>query len=88
MEPIYSELSEDDVACVPTKKEATTKVKKSAPRPKNSKEDEESQGVEASLLNVSDDDGEDDIKSKSKSKATSSQGKTQGKSCPVSIRLL
>ena len=55
MEPIYSELSEDDGACMPTKKAATTNVKKSAPPPDISKEDEEkrppsSQGVEASLL--------------------------------------
>ena len=73
------------------------KVKKSAPPPDISKEDEEkglssSQGVEARLLkgvarpakslNASDDDGNDNIK-KSKSKVTRSQGKLQGKSCPV-----
>jgi hypothetical protein len=88
VEPIYSELSEDDAACMPTKKEAITKVKKSAPPPEISKEDKEkgapsSQDVKASLLNVSDDDGDGDIGSKSKSKATSRQGKTQGRSRPV-----
>jgi hypothetical protein len=55
VEPIYSELSEDDAECMPTKKEATTKLKKSALPPDILKEDKEkgppsSQGAEASLL--------------------------------------
>ena len=100
MEPIYSELSDDDAVCVPTKKAATKKVKKSAPPPDISKEDEEKgppsgQGVKACLLkdtlgvarpanSLNASDGDDDIKSKGK--VTSSHGKPQGKSClPPSV---
>ena len=101
MQPIFSELSDDDAVCVPTKRAATKKVKKFASPPDISKEDEEkgppsSQGVKASLpkdtlavarpANASDDDGDDDIKSKSK--VTSSHGKPQGKSCLLPSRLL
>ena len=98
VEPIYSEVLENDAACMPMRK-AATKVKKSAP-PDIAKADEEmgppsSHGVKASLrkdmlgvarpaksLNTSDDD-HDNIKSKSKSKINSSQKNTQGKSYPV-----
>jgi hypothetical protein len=55
VEHIYSELAEDDAACMPTKKATTKRVKKSAPPPYTLKEDEEkgppsSQGIKASLL--------------------------------------
>ena len=55
MKPIYSELPEDDAARMPTKKTTTKKVKKSAPLPDISEEDEEKglpsgQGVKAGLM--------------------------------------
>ena len=102
MESIYSELSEDDAARVPTKKAATKKVKKSAPPPDIPRKNEEkglpSRGVKASLLrdilgvanpakSLNASDDDGYEEIKLKSKVTSSQGKPQGKSCPVHLHL-
>ena len=102
MEPIFSELSEDDAACsMPTKNVATTKVNKFAPPPDISNQDEvkgppSDQGVETSLLKdmlgvarpAKSLNASDDGNDdiRSKSNLTTSQGKPQGKSFAVYLQ--